>query len=354
MTKISVLTAFLDEADNLPRFRERVLAILTELAVDYEVVLIDDHSIDGSAELAKEWMLEDPGVKYIRLSRNCGSHAAYSAGLARCTGDCAVLLAADLQDPPESIPLLLDHWKQGNDVVWAARAGRDGESRATKLFAWGYYQLMRRFALPEMPSQGADFLLMDRKVIDAYNAVPEKNTSFLAMILWLGFRQTSIQYVKQARHSGTSKWNLTKRLKLFIDSFVSFSYAPIRLMTVAGGVVAALGFLYAIVVIFNAFRGLPVQGWASLMVVVLVLGGFQLLMLGVLGEYLWRAFDEARGRPRYVVEEYRCSESPASGGLNGRTTHSKSVVEPIRVTDEQTGGAHSRPVVQVASTGEKA
>jgi len=325
MTKISVLTAFLNEDTNLPRFRERVSATLAQLGVDYELVLVDDHSDDGSAAFAKEWAREDPRITYIRLSRNCGSHAAFSAGLAKCTGDCAVLLAADLQDPPESIPQLMESWKAGNDVVWAARAARDGESLTTRVFAGTYYHLMRWLALPDMPGQGADFLLMDRKVIDAYNAIPEKNTNFLAMILWLGFRQTSIGYVKQVRHSGKSKWSLAKKLKLFVDSFVSFSYAPIRLMSLAGAGISAMGFLYALFVIINAFCGAPVQGWASLMVVVLMLGGFQLLMLGILGEYLWRAFDESRGRPRYVIEEYCCStvSQPAvlskAGATNGNS-----------------------------------
>ena len=154
---------------------------------------------------------------------------------------------------------------------------------------------MRRLALPQMPAQGADFLLMDRKVVDAYNSIREKNTSFLAMILWLGFRQTFIEYVKQARHAGVSKWNLSKKIKLFIDSLVSFSYAPIRLMSAVGVGASLLGMLYAAVVVVNALRGDPVNGWSSIMVVVLLLGGFQMVMLGILGEYLWRAFDEARG-----------------------------------------------------------
>lgn len=333
MKSISVLTAFFNEAGNLPLFRERVLAVLGQLDVDYEIVLIDDHSSDGSPEFARNWVASDPRVTYLRLSRNCGSHAAYSAGLARCTGDCAVLLAADLQDPPESIPRLVEQWRAGNDVVWATRAAREGVSWSDKLFAGVYYSLMRRFALPEMPSKGADFLLMDRKVIDAYNAIPEKNTSFLAMILWLGFRQTSIEYVKQARHSGSSKWNLSKKLKLFVDSFVSFSYAPIRLASCAGASVVALGFLYALAVAFNAVRAVPVPGWSLVMVVVLVLGGFQLLMLGVLGEYLWRAFDEARGRPRYVIETH-LSSANGTATAEGRQLPGRGPVEaacPARV-----------------------
>lgn len=329
MRKVSILTAFLNEESNLSLFRERVLAALKAVGVAYEIVLIDDHSVDGSPQLAKEWLTEDPNVQYIRLSRNCGSHAAYSAGLAKCTGDCAILLAADLQDPPEMIAELLAKWEQGYDVVWATRSAREAESWRTKLFAGLYYRMMRRFALPEMPAKGADFLLMDRKVIDAYNAVPEKNTSFLAMILWLGFTQTSIEYVKQARHSGTSKWNLSKKLKLFVDSMVSFSYAPIRLTSLVGVGVGLLGFLYAAVVVINALRGHPIEGWSSLMVVVLLLGGFQLLMLGIFGEYLWRAFDEARGRPRYVIEEYRCSAEHAPPRVRENGRPHKSVVNGI-------------------------
>jgi dolichol-phosphate mannosyltransferase len=304
VARISIITAFFNEEANLPTFRERVRAVMTQLpAEEYEVVLVDDHSSDGSQAIAHQWLSDDPRVRYLRLSRNCGSHAAYTAGLARCTGDCAVLLAADLQDPPEAIPILLGKWREGNDVVWASRSKREGESWLTRLNSGIYYALMRRLALPEMPAQGADFLLLDRKVIDAYNAVPEKNTSFLAMILWLGFRQTFIEYVKQARHAGASKWSFSKKLKLMVDSLVSFSYAPIRLMNLAGLLVSLLGLGYAAFVVVNAITGHPTEGWSSLMVAVLVLGGAQLSMLGVLGEYLWRTFDEARGRPRYIIEQ---------------------------------------------------
>jgi len=304
MSHLSIITAFFNEADNLPVYKTQLRSILTDSMFEYEIVLVDDHSNDASSVLAREWADEDPNVQYIRLSRNCGSHAAFSAGLANCTGDCAVLLAADLQDPPELIPELLQHWQEGNDVVWAVRAARDGESWSTKLFAGAYYRLMRKVALPEMPSRGADFLLMDRKVIDAYNAILEKHTSFLAMILWMGFRQTSIEYDKQARNSGQSKWTFWKKVKLTIDSLVSFSYVPIRAMSVVGMSVSLIGFLYALYVVYQALVGNPVQGWSSLIVVILVLGGLQLLTLGILGEYLWRTFDEARGRPRYIVEEH--------------------------------------------------
>jgi dolichol-phosphate mannosyltransferase len=303
----------LNEEENLPLFRQRVAEVVEKLQLDAEFVLVDDHSTDQSAALVKQWQSEDPRVAYIRLSRTSGSHAAYSAGLAHCTGDCAVLLAADLQDPPETIPRLLAKRQEGYDVVWAARQRREGESFFTMLFSRLYYQLMRATALPEMPPTGADFLLMDRRVIDAYNAIPEKHTSFLAMVLWMGFRQTVIEYVKQARHAGKSKWNLSKKLKLVADSVVSFSYAPIRLMSLAGFLMAAGGFLYAGVVVVGWFAGWVTAGvgFAAIMTVLLVGQGAILMMLGILGEYLWRTFDEARGRPRYIVEEIVRAASPS-------------------------------------------
>lgn len=309
---ISIVTAFLNEEANLPLLRQRLAKVLQTVSGDYEIVLIDDHSSDGSAAIAREWAQSDPRVRYIRLSRNCGSHAAFSAGLSACKGDCAILLAADLQDPPETIPELMGQWQQGNKVVWAVRAAREGESWATKLGAGAYYRMMRRIALPQMPKTGADFLLIDRAVIDAYNAIPEKHTSFLAMILWMGFRQTSIEYVKEARNAGVSKWSFRKKAKLWVDSIISFTYAPIRWMSLMGACISLLGFIYAVVVVINAIQGHPIAGWSSLMIVVLLLGGFQLLMLGLLGEYLWRTFDEVRGRPRYIIEEDSQKSEPIS------------------------------------------
>jgi len=304
MPRVSVITPFLNEQENLPEFRRRVTQSAEQNGFDLEVVLVDDHSTDGGPEIAKAWAREDRRVKYLRLSRNSGSHTACAAGLAHATGDCAIILACDLQDPPESIPLLLERWRQGYDVVWAVRAGREGESLGTTFIAAVYYWIMRRIALSNMPSQGADFLAMDRKVIDAFNRIGEKNINIHAMILWMGFKQTSLEYVKQARRQGLSKWTLSKKIKLFVDSLVSFSYAPIRFMSGIGIVTSMLGVLYASIVIANAVMGAPVPGWTSLMIVVLVLGGLQLTMLGVLGEYVWRGFDEARGRPRYMIEDY--------------------------------------------------
>jgi polyisoprenyl-phosphate glycosyltransferase len=322
MTRLSVLTAFFIEAPNLPRLRERLDAVFAHLDVEPEIVLIDDHSTDESAGIARQWAEGDQRVSFIRLSRNCGSHAAFSAGLAKCRGDCAVLLAADLQDPPETIPQLLAKWREGYHVVWAVRGSRAGESWSTKFFARVYYWLMQRLGLPEMPATGADFLLVDRKIIDAYNQIHEKHTSFMAMILWLGFRQTSISYAKEARFAGRSKWTFRKKVKLFVDSVVSFSYAPIRFMSWFGFVLALLGFAYAIAVVIGRLSGYVVAGtgFAALMTVLLVGQGAILMAFGVVGEYLWRTFDEARGRPRYIFEEYIRSRESSDGEGSSRSS----------------------------------
>jgi dolichol-phosphate mannosyltransferase len=320
MAGLSLITAFYNEAESLPVFVDRAEQTLQSLGTTYEIVLVDDHSTDASTGFARQWASSRAHARYLRLARNCGSHAAYSAGLAHCTGDCAILLAADLQDPPELVSQLLHEWQEGHDVVWAARAGREGEAWHTKALAAAYYWVMRKTALPEMPARGADCLLVDRKVIDAYNAIPEKNTSFLAMILWMGFRQTTIEYVKQARHGGRSKWTVSKKIKLLVDSVLSFSYAPVRIMSALGMIMAFCGFLYALVVVVGRLTGFVTggTGFAALMTVLLIGQGTIMTMLGVLGEYLWRTFDEARGRPRYIIEESIPGEPLASAG--GRTS----------------------------------
>ena len=302
-SRLSLVTPAYNEARNLPLLYEHISAVLTSLDVDWEWIVVDDHSTDDTFKTITNIAARDSHVRAVRFARNFGSHKAILCGLELAQGDCAVVLAGDMQDPPETVPLLLAKWYEGAQVVWAARMGREGEKAATVGFARLYYLLMRRVVgIKEIPSMGADFFLIDRIVIDALRQFNESNASILALITWMGFRQTTINYDKQARKYGRSGWSLEKKLKLAVDSITSFTYVPIRLMSYLGLVVAMLGFLYALVVIINALAGHPVQGWASLMVVLLVIGGIQMLMMGVLGEYLWRALDEARQRPRYLIE----------------------------------------------------
>lgn len=301
---LSVVTPAYNEQHNLPVLYQRLNDALAEQQLQWEWIVIDDHSSDGSFERLRSLAAQDPRVVAVRLARNSGSHAAVNCGLRRAKGDCAVVLAADLQDPPETISALIRKWRDGAQIVWAVRAEREGESLGTRGFARLYYWLMRRIVgFKEMPPTGADFFLADRRVLDILAQFNETNVSLLALLTWMGFRQAKILYTKQARLHGKSGWTLEKKLKLVVDSVTSFSYLPLRFMAYLGFAVAGLGFLYSLFVISNAMLGAPVAGWSSLMVVVLVIGGIQMMMMGMLGEYVWRALDESRRRPRFIIED---------------------------------------------------
>jgi dolichol-phosphate mannosyltransferase len=303
-TRISIITPAFNETDNLPVLYEKLSEILEPEEGDWEWVVVDDHSSDETFKVLKELSEKDPRVRGLRLSRNCGSHIALTCGLHHARGDCAIIMAADMQDPPEVLPELLKNWEKGTQIVWAVRAKREGEKTSTLAFARLFYFIMRHFVgIKDMPASGADFVLIDRLVMDSFVQFRESNVSIMALLTWMGFRQEFITYDKQARMHGSSGWTLAKKIKLVLDSVTSFTYLPIRMMTYTGFIIALAGFLYAIHVIVYSFIGHPPAGWASLMVIVLFLGGLQMLMMGVLGEYVWRALDEARRRPRYLIED---------------------------------------------------
>jgi glycosyltransferase involved in cell wall biosynthesis len=300
---VSVVTPAYNESQNLPMLFERLSNVMKSMEMDWEWIVVDDHSSDDTFRILSELSQKHPQIRGFRLARNFGSHSAIACGMHRANGDCAVLMAADLQDPPETLPDLIREWQSGNQVIWAVRLRREGEKASTLGFSRLYYWIMRHVVgMNEMPATGADFCLMDRRVVNALRQFGETNASVFALITWMGFQQKSIPYVKKARLHGRSGWNLEKKLKLVVDSVTSFTYVPIRLMSYLGFLVAVIGFFYAAFVVFNALHGYPPQGWASLMVVVLVIGGIQMLMMGVLGEYVWRALDESRHRPRYLIE----------------------------------------------------
>lgn len=304
MSLISLIFPAFNEQENLEELHHRLQTTIGNIKEHgFELIFIDDGSSDRTPEILRKLHEQDKRIKVIRFARNFGSHAALAAGLHFCRGDCAIVLAADLQDPPDLIERLLAEWKKGTKIVWGARVKREGESRRTQLFSQLYYKLINWLTTVRMSSLGTDVFLADRRVITAFRQVSEKHTSIFMMLAWLGFSQTTIEYVKQARYKGVSKWGMGKKIKLAIDSILAFSDIPIRYISVLGFITALLGFLYALF-IFWAYlvHGIPVQGWSSLMVVILVIGGIQMIMLGILGEYLWRAFDESRKRPRYVIE----------------------------------------------------
>lgn len=302
--QVSVVTPAFNEAANLPVLYQRLRETLESMQAEWEWVIVDDHSPDGTFAVISELARSDHRVRGLRLARNLGSHRAVGCGLDICGGRCAVVMAADLQDPPELLPELVAKWRSGAQVVWAVRAAREGEKTSTLVTAGLFYWLLRHVAgLQEAPGAGADFFLLDRRVIAALREFRESNLNIVSLITWMGFRQEQIHYVKRARVHGRSGWTLSKKVKLAIDSITSFSYLPLRLMSCLGIAVSLLGLGCLLLVVFSAPRGHPQPGCPTLMAALLIMSGFQMLMMGVLGEYLWRALDEARRRPRYWIED---------------------------------------------------
>lgn len=301
---LSIVTPAYNEENNLALFRERLAVALKQMDCEWEWVIVDDHSRDRTFDSIKQIAAGDERIKGLRLSRNSGSHVSITCGLHVAKGDCVVAMASDLQDPPETIPQLVAKWRTGAQVVWAVRESREDGSVFGLWFGRLYYWIMRHISgMSEMPATGADFFLVDRTVLEALKRFKETNVSMFALLTWMGFRQDRIAYIKEARAHGRSGWTFKKKMKLVADSITSFTYLPIRLMSYLGVGVAVTGFVYALYVVINALVGTPAPGWSSLIVVVLVVGGIQMMMMGVLGEYVWRALDETRRRPRYLVEQ---------------------------------------------------
>jgi polyisoprenyl-phosphate glycosyltransferase len=303
--ELSIVIPVFNEEAVIPALVGRLRAIVDRLSsLEIEIILIDDHSSDRSAEMLRDVSRQDPRFRYARLAKNSGSHIAVLAGLAEAQGECVVFLAADLQDPPELIPRMLDLWRNGNHVVWAVREEREGVSRVDVFLSNTFYRLLNLMGEVNLPPRGSDFALIDRKVIDALLKSTGSHPSVIGEIARLGFSQAQISYTKERRVAGVTKWTLGRKLKAFADAFVLFSYTPLRIMSYLGILCSLTGFAYALLVIILRLRNsTPVQGWSSLMVVVLVLGGVQMMMLGVLGEYLWRTLEAARRRPIYFFEE---------------------------------------------------
>ena len=305
MSLVSIVVPVYQNATSLGDLAARLRAVAgQESGHRFEFVFVDDGSRDDSFTALRALAAEDARVRIVKLSRNFGSQAALLAGLGEARGDCMVTLAADLQDPPEVVPEMLAQWRQGRKVVLAARRSR-ADPLASRLLADGFYWLFRRFALPNMPRHGFDFFLVDRAVRDLITGIQENNAYLTGLILWLGFDPGVVHYDRAARPAryGPSMWGLGRRFKHFVDSFTAFSYFPLRAASVLGVVVAVLGVLYALLVVaLRVIHGFPVEGWASIMVAVLLLSGVQMLMIGVLGEYLWRNLEETRRRPRFIVE----------------------------------------------------
>lgn len=306
MPLLSIIIPVFNEEESLPHLTPRLDSLIEQLdgEMEVEVWLVDDHSTDKTPELLHEICTHHSDYHFIRLANNSGSHVAILAGLKQSSGDCATMLAADLQDPPELIPEMLKHWHEGNQVVWGVRAAREGLRKREIFFANLFYRLLNAFSNVKLPPTGADYSLLDRVVIDALLRSVGANPSLALDISRLGFQQIEIPYTKEERKYGVSKWNLRKKLNAFADAFVTTSYMPLRLMSYVGMFFSAIGFIYALAIVFLRLMNIvAVEGWAALMVVVLVFGGFQMIMLGIIGEYLWRTLEQSRKRPLYFIED---------------------------------------------------
>lgn len=303
MSKISIVIPVYYSADTLMDLYNDMKDKILEKLGDYELVFVDDGSGDNSWEIMNEIRELDENVKLVKLSRNFGEHAALLAGLSVCTGDCAVTKQADLQEDSLLILDMYDSWKKGNKVVLAIRRSRD-ESPVKVFFANMYYALVRKFVNKKMPQGGCDCYLIDRQVIEVLQRLDEKNSSLTLQVLWAGFKTDLVYFDRKDREKGKSRWTLAKKYKLVVDSLMSFSYVPIRFMIVVGTVFNIFAFALFISVIVERVKfGTPVVGWASLMCVILCSSGLILMMLGILGEYVWRALDAARKRPPFIIDE---------------------------------------------------
>lgn len=306
MPKLSVIIPCYFNEENIPVTMEALLANERKFAdrPEFEYVLVDDGSKDKTLEALLALQRQFPEkIKVIKLAKNVGSYNAVLAGMHYVTGDCLVIFTADLQDPPELMPLMYDYWKKGLKLVIANRQERQ-ESFLSRLFSETFHYLMRKFALPSIPPGGFDYLLFDIQLKEEVLKMEEKNTNVLYLFTWLGFDHVSIPYTRKKRTVGKSKWTLQKKIKLFIDSFVAFSFFPIRVISVTGLVLGFIALLYGIFVIVARLTGLiAVEGWTSLMVVLLFVSSFQMIALGIIGEYVWRSLDASRKRPPFIVDE---------------------------------------------------
>jgi dolichol-phosphate mannosyltransferase len=300
---LSVVAPMFDEEGNVEAFYERVRTALGR--VPFEMVLVDDASRDSTPELLARLADSDPRVKVLHLSRNFGHQAALTAGLEYASGDVVVMIDGDLQDPPELLPKMLDHWRSGSDVVYGVRDSRAGESWFKLTTARWFYRIFGRVTGLDLQENSGDFRLLDRKALDAILAMRERNRFLRGMTVWVGFTQTAVPYARDARQAGSTKYTLRRMMRFSLDAISSFSWLPLQAATLLGFAFSIAAFLGLPLVIVARIAGVYVPGVSSILFVILLLGGIQLITVGIIGEYVGRIYDEVKGRPLYVVREGR-------------------------------------------------
>lgn len=302
--KISIIIPVYYNQENLnPLYNDIKDKLLYREDIEWELVMVNDGSGDGSYQIMKELAEKDSRIKIYSLSRNFGSHAAILCGLSKCTGDCAIVKSADLQEPTELILEMIKSWESGNNVVLAVRKDRN-EGKRQVAFANLYYWLVQKTALPQMPKGGFDVYLLDRKAIEVLVRLDEKNSALTGQILWSGFRTGKVYYTRLQREIGTSRWTLKKKFRLVADTLFSFTSLPIKIVSAIGFLSCLAAVIWAFVVFVLKLCGqINVQGWTALFIFNLLSFGVIMLTLGIFGEYLWRIFDASRGRPTFIVED---------------------------------------------------
>ena len=297
---LSVVAPVFNEEDSLVEFHRRVVAALA--GIEFELVLVDDGSVDGTPAVLAALAVE-PNVRVITLSRNFGHQAAITAGLDHASGDVVVMLDADLQDPPELIPAMLERWREGSDVVYAVRRLRAGETRTKLATARWFYRLFSKLAQIQLAPNAGDFRLLDRGAVEALGSMRERNRFLRGMTVWIGFTQTAVEYDRDPRHAGETKYTLRKMLRFSLDAISSFSHVPLQAATLLGFLFSLVAFLGIPVALGFRIAGEFVPGVTTVLLVVLLLGGIQLITVGIIGEYLGRVYDEVKQRPLYIVRE---------------------------------------------------
>ena len=319
--RYSLVIPIYNEEETLPELERRLGELLDQLDGDTEVILVDDGSVDRSRELIAELHARDPRFKSIELARNFGHQIAITAGLDYAAGDAVVVMDADLQDPPEVVPELVRRWQEGYEVVYGIRDERPGDPWLKRVIAAAFYRLFRRAAKMDAPADVGDFRLVDRRALEAFRTMRERNRYVRGLFTWVGFKQTGVRYRRPERHAGETKYPFRRSLRLGVDAIVSFSDAPLRLALAVGFVISAVSFVVGIAAIVTKLAGaFTVPGWTSILVVVSFLGGVQLILTGMVGLYVGRIYDEVKQRPLYLVRAAHGFSESVSQDVASRTS----------------------------------
>jgi polyisoprenyl-phosphate glycosyltransferase len=323
---LSIVSPMYNEAGNLPEFVRQVHAAIDSLGVEWELILVNDGSKDSSLAKARELAGGDGRLRVVSFSRNFGHEAASTAGLRYASGQAVALIDSDLQDPPAVIPAMLAQWRAGFQIVYGVRSKRREETALKRATSWLFYRLMRRMAKIDLPKDTGDFQLMDRRVVDAFNALPERNRFVRAMVCWTGFRATGVPFERAPRFAGKTHYSYLKLVRLAIDSLTGFTTAPLKIATWLGMLIAAGALVWILVVLYQYFfwttaDGMPYRpaGFTFLYIAILLLGGVQIFLMGLIGEYLARTYEQIQSRPLYIVDELvNFQDTPAMAGAEGR------------------------------------